>query len=305
MTVPGWHLEEIPCPLCGGRASRRLGRRGNREHHGADPHAEPHAWTYVTRCARCDLLYANPMIRGMEHLERAYYGDPALYQATADGDPARMFGHRLDLIERLQPAGRLLDVGAGKGEFLSEARRRGWVVQGVEPSEPFCRYARATYGVDVHVGSLGSLKDLPEESFDVVSLNHVLEHVEAPRELLETCARYTRRGGLVFVEVPNTDSYLLRLVDLYFRAKGLDWSSRLSPVHPPFHAFGYTSRSLRFALERAGLRVETLSTYSGTDRGYRSGGGGSLAPRLRDVAAAALDRLGNRELLVAVARRPD
>lgn len=301
MSLSKARFEEVPCPLCGQNEPSRIGIRGNREYHGADPQSIPHVWTYVTRCRRCDFIFTNPMIRGVEHLEEAYYSDPDAYQATMAEDMSSMFGLRLDQIEKQRKPGRLLDVGAGKGEFLATARRRGWEVDGVEPSAPFCRYAKERHGLELRQGYLGQTSGLAEGSYDAVTLNHVLEHVEAPAVLLELCARYLKPGGVLFIEVPNSDSYLLRLADLVFRAKGLDWSTRLSPLHPPFHRFGYTERSLTFALQRAGLTVAGMTTFSGADRGCKGAGQGSLLARCRDTASFLLSALGNRELLATVA----
>ena len=212
-----------------------------------------------------------------------------------------MFRSRLDMLSRFCLPGALLDIGAGKGEFVAEANKRGWQAVGVEPSGRFAAFARERHAADVRVGLLGPNLGLPAASFDAVTLNHVLEHVDAPESLLRVAAGFLRPNGVLFIEVPNSDSYLLAAADAYFRLKGLRWSSRLSPLHPPFHRFGFTPRSLKFLLDRAEYHVLTLETYSGRDRGCSDATGG-LAPRLRDAASAAFSVLGRRELLVAMAR---
>lgn len=296
-----WRLDRVDCPLCGGSRSSKLGIRGNREHFGADPTALPHIVTDVVRCQGCDFIYTNPMIRGMEHLETAFYDDPQCYSATTGNEASAMYRSRLALLERFQAPGTLLDVGSGKGEFLAECAARGWKALGVEPSARFCEYARETYGVDARLGILDASSPPAESGLDAVTLNHVLEHVDDPCRLLSTVRERLKPRGVVFVEVPNTDSYLLRLADLYFRLKGLAWSSRLSPLHAPFHRFGFTARSLTYALNKAGYEVLALQTYSGSDRGCRDAVR-SPAVRLRDLASGALALLGNRELLAVVAR---
>lgn len=291
------------CPLCGSAArGRRIGTRGNREHFGADPHATPHLWTNVLRCCDCDFLYTSPPLPLGVELERAYYNDPGRYAAFQAGVGQRSMRRRLGWLARYAK-GRLLDVGAGKGEFVLEAGRTGWEAVGLEPSPAFCDYARERLGVTLVCGSLGSEAGIPAASFDLVTLNHVLEHVEEPVLLLRSIAAYLRPGGLLFVEVPNCDSLFLRMTDLYFRLRGVPWSSRLSPLHPPFHRFGYTPRSLALALGRAGFAIVARRTFPGADRGYRVlGGGDALAHRLRTVASRALSLLPNRELLCVLAR---
>ena len=212
-----------------------------------------------------------------------------------------MFRHRLNLIARHKAPGLLLDVGCGKGEFLAEARAHGWRVSGVEPSLGLCLHARKEHQLDVIHGTLDKSNHNPLAMVDAVTLNHVLEHVERPITLLQAIRKRLKPDGVLFVEVPNCDSYLLRTADAYFRLKGLDWSTRLSPLHPPFHRFGFTASSLRHALTASGFTTPVLATFGGQDRGY-GGEKASVAARLRDVASSALALFGNRELLAAIAR---
>ncbi|MBI4349612.1 MAG: class I SAM-dependent methyltransferase [Elusimicrobia bacterium] len=287
------------CPACGSEQARAIGIRGTREHFGADPLTEPHTVCDVLRCGSCDLIYAHPLVPEMFALEVAHYSDPATYRAREEGGEAAMFARRLELIETYVQSGTLLDVGAGKGEFLEVATRRGWRAVGVEPSPGLAAYAGSS-GAVVHQGTLDEVAALHGATFDVVTLNHVLEHVDRPRALLEAVRERLRPGGVVYVEVPNCDAMLLRLADAYFRARGLRWSSRLSPFHAPFHRYGYTKRSLRASLRACGFEVARARTFSGRDRGHRLHR--SVVARLRDVAATLLDLFGERELLAVIAR---
>jgi len=202
----------------------------------------------------------------------------------------------------LKNKGILLDVGAGKGEFLAQAIKEGWEVQGVEPSPNFCAYVRDRFHIEVHAGYLGDSLPIPEHGFDVITLNHVLEHVDQPHSLLNLLPRYLKNDGVVFMEVPNCDSYFLRVADLYFRVKGLHWSSRLSPFHPPFHRFGFTARSLKFLLQRCNYEVLHIATFSGRDRGFLcKKSRWNPEVMLRDLASRSFQFLENRELLAVIA----
>lgn len=295
---------DIPlCPLCGSNRSVKMGIRGNREYFGADPNADPHLVTDVMRCGACDFIYASPMHERMLELEQAYYDDPERYSATVGCDASQMYHTRLTFVSTFKTGGTLLDVGAGKGEFLALAADVGWKVQGVEPSPSFRRYAKERYGIECHAGCLGDSASLPEKYFDVITLNHVLEHADRPSGLLDVIRRYLKDDGLLFIEVPNCDSYFLRVLDLYFRMKGLKWSSRLSPFHPPFHRFGFTTRSLTLLLERARYRVVRAATFSGRDRGFqRKRSRWYPEIMLRELATASLQFFGNRELLAVIAK---
>ncbi|MBI1737089.1 MAG: class I SAM-dependent methyltransferase [Candidatus Rokubacteria bacterium] len=288
------------CPLCGsGTPPRWLGIRGNREHANADPDATPHLWTNVVRCRACDYFYTCPEIAEGPALERAYYDDPERYAAFAPASAPAVVRARLAWIERVCGRGSLLDVGAGKGEFVHEAIRSGWRAAGIEPSPRFCAHARKRLGVELRCGSLEDVAALDEGPFDVATLSHVLEHVERPIDFLRAVARHLTPGGRLFVEVPNCDALLLRAADVYFRLRRRAWSSRLSPLHPPFHRFGFSTRSLRFALARAGFRVVAVRTFAGADRGT----GHRLMPGAQRLASRALAVLPSRELLGMIAER--
>jgi 2-polyprenyl-3-methyl-5-hydroxy-6-metoxy-1,4-benzoquinol methylase len=298
-----WDLELVRCAVCGADDARNLGVRGNREHAGADPETQPHVVTDVVQCRRCGFIYTNPMIRGFEHLEHEHYDDPAGYEFAAGGSPAENVAERLALIERHVVGRRLLDVGAGKGEFVAGATRAGFDATGVEPSARFCDHARETHGAEMHVGQLDDIAALATERFDVVTALHVLEHVDQPHQFVASLKNHIDDGGLLVVEVPNGASTVLRVADCYYRVRGRRWSTRLSPLHPPFHRYAYTERSLRTVIEGAGLRIVELRTLSGLGRDRVRPPGRSRAEwALRVIAARVLGALGNREFLFVIAR---
>jgi SAM-dependent methyltransferase len=297
-----FELEKVPCPLCKSNDYKIIGVRGNREHYGADQSVQPYVCTDVVSCKVCGFIYTNPMIRGAEQLENLYYSSPDHYQADDISRVVTMFRNRLDFIAkhiRVRDI-TLLDVGAGKGEFLVEALNRGWKVEGVEPSLNFCEYAKVNYNLNIHHGYIGNQVKL-RDKFSVVTLNHVLEHVDEPEALLKYLQACLHIEGILYIEVPNSDSWLLRMADLVFRLKGKNWSSRLSPMHPPYHKYGYTKRSMRYLLNKCGYEIINIKTFQGKDRGYKYSRR-SLSIILRDVMSMLNDSLGNRELLAVIVK---
>ncbi|MFN6943736.1 MAG: methyltransferase domain-containing protein [Cytophagaceae bacterium] len=290
---------EIPCPLCSSEAFSILGTRGNREYFGADPKAEPHVWTNVVQCKKCGFIYTNPQIYGLEFLEKEYYDDPQRYQAVNLSGITEMFEQRLSFISGFKRGGKLLDIGAGKGEFLNKAKDQKWDVFGVEPSGKFCLYAKQVYSINIVKGFLGE-ESFQKSSFDLITLNHVLEHVDEPEKLLRLIKSFLKPDGIIYVEVPNTGTLMLKLADIYFRLKGLKWSSRLSPLHPPFHKYGYTKSSMAYVLHKSGFEILEFKTFSGKDRGYKYQKRSNVT-KLKEFVSDFLDLLGNRELLGVIA----
>jgi|SRR5690606_15323640 len=98
--------------------------------------------------------------------------------------------------------GNLLDIGAGTGDFLAFARSKNWQVTGIEPSSKAKELAlkKEVYFVE-------STQDLPTNSFDVITMWHVLEHVEDLEFQVRELKRITKPGGYIFVAVPNYKSF--------------------------------------------------------------------------------------------------
>jgi 2-polyprenyl-3-methyl-5-hydroxy-6-metoxy-1,4-benzoquinol methylase len=148
-----------------------------------------------------------------------------------------------------RPGGNLLDVGCGRGDWLAFMSERGWWCEGVEP-DPAAAEAASRQGVRVHTGTLDE-QQFQDNSFDAVSLCHVLEHVPNPVDLLRECKRILRPGGRLVMVTPNSEG-------LGIRVFGADWRG----LEPPRHLHLFNIPTLRRAIGDAGLRVETLKAVT-------------------------------------------
>jgi 2-polyprenyl-3-methyl-5-hydroxy-6-metoxy-1,4-benzoquinol methylase len=145
------------------------------------------------------------------------------------------------------PSAQLLDVGCGGGHFLARMRSLRWQVRGVEPDAEAASLARER-GLNVFHGTLADARFPPNE-FDAVTMNHVIEHVPNPIELLQECRRVLKISGRLVIVTPNAAS----LGRSRFARAWKGWE-------PPRHLFLFTPHTLRVCAERAALRVETLRT---------------------------------------------
>jgi 2-polyprenyl-3-methyl-5-hydroxy-6-metoxy-1,4-benzoquinol methylase len=109
---------------------------------------------------------------------------------------------RLARLRRVLPAGTLLDVGCSTGTFLSVAREC-FQVTGVEP-DPGTSGQAQEKGLDVCVGTVQDVAP-PAGGFDAVTMFHVIEHLDSPRELVATIRQLVRPGGIVLIETPTVD----------------------------------------------------------------------------------------------------
>lgn len=185
------------------------------------------------------------------------------YGEQSIGTGGLLLGHLLALIPGLRqtawisvlglPAaerGSLLDVGCGNGVFLSRMKALGWAATGVEIDEKAARLARERFGLEVRTGALEEV-GFPDDTFDAVSLSHVIEHVYDPVALVQECRRILRPGGRLIILTPNTRS----LGHHIFRSA---WRG----LEPPRHIQMFNRTTLTAAVRRAGLRVTVCRTVN-------------------------------------------
>ena len=154
---------------------------------------------------------------------------------------------RLDRFFLSQGKLRVLEVGCGAGTRLQQLKSMGHEVTGQDLVAAAAATA-ARHGVHVHVGDLETL-GLPQGSFDVVALHHVLEHVPDPVATLRACHGLLRPGGHLVSVHPNAASRL-------HRRFGKDWVGLDAPRH--LHVFSPAS-SLA-AARKAGFEKATVAT---------------------------------------------
>lgn len=118
--------------------------------------------------------------------------------------------------------GRLLDIGCGNGEFLLRMKALGWQVEGIEPDGQAAAVARQR-GLSVFRGGIEEA-DLPADTYDAITLSHVIEHLLDPRAVLVRCVAALRPGGNLVSLSPNP-------VGRNARALGKIWRQLDPPRH--------------------------------------------------------------------------
>ena len=146
--------------------------------------------------------------------------------------------------------GRLLDLGCGNGGFLRTMRALGWDVMGVEPDPQAAQLARTNSNIAVFDGTVEKA-GFPDESFDTITMHHVIEHLPDPVKTLSECRRILRTGGQLILATPNIASAGLNRY-------GVDWRS----LDAPRHLYIFGPKSIKTVIERAGLEPEWIRTSS-------------------------------------------
>jgi 2-polyprenyl-3-methyl-5-hydroxy-6-metoxy-1,4-benzoquinol methylase len=236
-------LTETACPVCEARKPKDIAHEFG---------------ITIARCMRCDVVYTRTPLRDSQSHYRTSipqvlekYG--AVFRGEQPHPRDRNYDDQLLLLEALSSPGTLLDIGAHAGFFLRRARQRGWRVKGVEPSPTTAAVAREQLHLDVRTGTLFEA-GFPEQSFDVVTMLDVLEHLDRPRLLLGEVARLLRPGGRLLVKVPNV-RYVLAKHYLLRRLPGAVEDVFDAREHLAF----YSHKTLAQLLRTAGFELEVLT----------------------------------------------
>ncbi|MEO6327995.1 MAG: class I SAM-dependent methyltransferase [Ginsengibacter sp.] len=112
--------------------------------------------------------------------------------------------------------GELLDIGCGTGSFLHTMQQAGWKITGLEPDESARAKAKELY--DLNVQSEEILFTLPPETFDAITMWHVLEHVHELHEYIHQLRLLLKPNGRLFIAVPNYTSYDQKVYKEYWAA---------------------------------------------------------------------------------------
>lgn len=246
-----WHEELRPCPICGADEYVILGQRGGDAHHSRLGVA-----TTVVRCSSCHGVYPRPSLvpDGNPYAEHAASDYFALHVSSVKVDAGRLLADRASRL--LGGAGRLLELGCGRGEHLLGAKQAGWDVQGVDMTD----WPPVSSEIPIERAPVERALSL-SRTYDAILLPAILEHLYDPTTVLARTRAALSAGGVVFLDVPNECSLWSRAGNAYMALRGRRWAVNLSPTFPPFHVVGFCPRSLRHILDRAGLDVVELRTH--------------------------------------------
>jgi 2-polyprenyl-3-methyl-5-hydroxy-6-metoxy-1,4-benzoquinol methylase len=207
----GMEKPNMTCVLCGGDQLRTISQRD----------AKSSEYLNVSVCDKCALVQQVP-IPSDEDLQEYYsHTYRTEYKKTYTPKPRHIYRAGKAAIDRLEflssnsiNSGHLLDVGAGGGEFVYLANKKGFVSSGVEPNTGYSEFAKKEYGINISTGQLADISD----HYSVVTMFHVLEHMPSPMLTFKKLWSIIEPGGSLFVEVPNIEAKDASPHNVFFKA---------------------------------------------------------------------------------------
>ena len=215
------------------------------------------------KCLRCKVIFINPSPKEKElvsfypkkdyyslgkidrgrkanfkvKLSKIYFGNGNFFEKI-------LFSPFVFLVrgKKVKRGMKILDVGSGSGQFLYEMKKLGLETYGLEPGN-FNKSEAKKDNLKIERNSLEKTK-YKKNSFDIITLNHVLEHLNRPYEALSRVKGLLREDGILIIGIPNSRS----LAHFIF---GKNWYQ----LDTPRHLFNYSPKNIKYLLERAGLKV--------------------------------------------------
>ena len=179
---------------------------------------------HISLCKQCGLVQQAQLPTDTElkiYYSHNYRTD---YKQTYHPKPKYVRRAGLAALERVRflsthlPAKhgtRLLDIGAGGGEFVYVASKSGFQATGIEPNQGYSEFAKQQYGIDVRTAMLD---EVAGASADLVTLFHVFEHMANPHAVIDKIAAVLAPDGYLFIEVPNITQSDASPHNIYFKA---------------------------------------------------------------------------------------
>lgn len=209
----------------------------------------------IVKCNVCGLIYANPQTNNVSGVEEMYEKSKGLSdeEALKNFTPDKIkylkkqylqlkdYAKIIDFVE-CETKGTFLEIGSFAGVFLSEVKKRGWNVIGLEPLEIPALYAEKLGVKTIREYFINDT--ISKNSVDVISSCHVIEHVPDPSSFIKNAHEVLKPRGKLILETPSYDSLLFRLL-----------GHRERSVRCDGHLFFFTKKTLRKLVEANGFKV--------------------------------------------------
>lgn len=207
----------------------------------------------VVSCVSCNFKFTDP--RPEENKIGDYYKSEEYisHSNTNKGAINKMYQsvrqytlkQKLSLINQYESNKKLLDIGCGTGDFLKTCSNAGWDVSGIEPDSNARKIACEM--LSIKVGDEKELLKMKANSFGIISLWHVLEHVYHLNKRIEEIKYLLEENGKLIIAVPNNMSYDAEYYKEFWAAYDL-----------PRHLYHFDPKSMEMLMKKHGFKIEKI-----------------------------------------------
>ena len=216
----------------------------------------------VVQCRNCEVYYVAPKISFTDDQWAQLYSNE--YFALQSNwllrkralELSKRFDNALNYLPKKEI--KFLDIGTGEGKTLIEGVERGWDVTGIDIVDS--RIDEAKTGSIKFITAKFIEYEFPENQFDFIYLDSVLEHVLNPKEYLQKIKRILKVGGILYVAVPNEDSLFNDVRKIVFSLLGKkNISVKIKPFDSPYHINGFNKKSLTYIFDKTNLKIKSMN----------------------------------------------
>jgi 2-polyprenyl-3-methyl-5-hydroxy-6-metoxy-1,4-benzoquinol methylase len=234
-------IEDKACIICGNIQRAKLSSTGRYNEK-----------LNTVMCSKCGLIHSSP-IPSSEELENFYKNEYRLnykssYQPKLKHTIRYASGsiyHFKNMMKYIKESkGKsFLDLGAGSGEILYFAKKEGFKVLGIEPNNGYASYCKNLLSLPI-INNVYEKANIKKDSYDVIHLNEVLEHMRDPIVVLNDIYSFLKPDGIAFINVPDIE---------------LDMHAPSTRFHYA-HIYNYNHITLKKLIQKCGFEILNLGT---------------------------------------------
>jgi SAM-dependent methyltransferase len=205
------------------------------------------------KCDSCGLISTSPA-PAVDEIGRYYQSANYISHSSKAGTPFELLYQtvrnfttksKAKLVQRLAKGKNILDIGCATGEFLIACKQKGFKVFGVEPNEKAREIALENHNLVIN--DLAFLDEAASNSFDIITMWHVLEHVHDINKRMEQVFRLLRDDGTAIIALPNYESHDA----VYYKES---WAA----YDVPRHLFHFNKSSFETLAQNNGFQVREI-----------------------------------------------
>jgi len=261
--------EIIKCEMCDSDIVIHsvMGQRLNKSQ-GLNPKNKMGISVSVIKCINCGLIYSNPQPTPVNIQD--HYGIPPeeYWKEEYFQFNKTYFLEEIENIKRLLPFSegmKALDIGSGIGKCMLSLEKAGFESYGIESSSAFYDKAVSKMNIEEDRLSLSMIEDVTydDNKFDLITFGAVFEHIYHPAKVLEKALSWLNPNGVIHIEVPSSRHLVSKLINLYYRLRGTNYVTNISPMHSPFHLYEFDIISFEALAKKLDYEIVYIQYHVG------------------------------------------